>query len=197
MARLTMMRILRSSEYRHMPWKNGGGETVEIAVSPDRATIADFDWRISIATVATNGAFSIFPGIDRTLSILEGSGMTLAIEGRQPKLLTASDAPLTFPADLPTSATLADGPVTDLNVMTRRQALKHRVRRIHVEGWQPVATSARDLVLFCHRGSVALVTEGVSATLHGLDTAVLVQPATLTLSADIASEVFLIEIGPA
>ncbi|MDW9416237.1 HutD family protein [Sinorhizobium meliloti] len=197
MARLTMMRILRSSEYRHMPWKNGGGETVEIAVSPDRATIADFDWRISMATVATNGAFSIFPGIDRTLSILEGSGMTLAIEGRQPKLLTTSDTPLTFPADVPTSATLVDGPVTDLNVMTRRQALKHRVRRIHVEGSQPVTTSARDLVLFCHLGSVALVTEGVSATLHGLDAAVLVQPGTLTLSADIASEAFLIEIGPA
>ncbi len=111
--------------------------------SPDRATIADFDWRISMATVATNGAFSIFPGIDRTLSILEGSGMTLAIEGRQPKLLTTSDTPLTFPADVPTSATLVDGPVTDLNVMTRRQALKHRVRRIHVEGSQPVTTSAR------------------------------------------------------
>lgn len=106
-----------------MPWKNGGGETVEIAVSPDRATIADFDWRISMATVATNGSFSTFPGVDRTLSILEGGGMTLSIEGRQPKLLTASDAPLSFPADVPTSAALSDGPVTDLNVMTRRQAL--------------------------------------------------------------------------
>ncbi|MDX1221394.1 HutD family protein [Sinorhizobium medicae] len=197
MARLTMMRILRSSEYRHMPWKNGGGETVEIAVSPDRATIADFDWRISMATVATNGSFSTFPGVDRTLSILEGGGMTLSIQGRQPKLLTASDAPLSFPADVPTSAALSDGPVTDLNVMTRRQALKHRMRRIHVEGAHPVATNARDLVLFCHRGSVALVTGGVSATLHGLDTAILVQPASLTLTADIASEAFLIEIGPA
>lgn len=195
MARLTMMRILRASDYKHMPWKNGGGETVEIAVSPERGTLADFDWRISMATVASDGAFSSFPGIDRTLSILEGAGLTLFIEGRPPKLLKTTDPPLSFPADVPTSARLIDGPVTDLNVMTRRHALKHRVRRLHVVGVLPIATSAREIVLFCHRGSVALATAGVSATLHALDTAVLQRPAALTLSSEIASDVFLIEIS--
>lgn len=189
-----MMRILRAIEYRRMPWKNGGGETVEIAVSPDRATLADFDWRVSMATVAADGAFSSFPGIDRTLSVLEGHGLTLVIEGRPPKLLTVADPPLSFPADVPTSSRLADGPVTDLNVMTRRHALKHRVRKLHVEGSQPISTNAREILLFCHKGSVALRTEGVSATLHALDTAILQQPIALTLSADIASEVFLIEM---
>ncbi|MQW85492.1 HutD family protein [Sinorhizobium saheli] len=190
------MKILRSNDYRRMPWKNGGGETVEIAVSPERAPLSDFDWRISMATVASNGHFSTFPGIDRTLSILEGPGMTLAIEGRQPKLLTAADAPLTFPADVPTSARLSDGPVTDLNVMTRRHTLKHRVRRLRVEGSQTVVSHAREFVLFCHRGSVALTTGGVSATLHALDAAVLVQPGSVTLSAEIASDAFLIELSP-
>ncbi|WP_431460998.1 HutD family protein, partial [Klebsiella pneumoniae] len=28
------MRILRAADYRSMPWKNGGGVTTEIAVSP-------------------------------------------------------------------------------------------------------------------------------------------------------------------
>ncbi|HXV30858.1 MAG TPA: HutD family protein [Sinorhizobium sp.] len=189
------MRILRASDYRHMPWKNGGGETVEIAASPERATVSDFDWRVSMATVASDGAFSSFPGIDRTLSILEGAGLTLVIEGRSPKLLTVADPPLSFPADVPTSARLAEGAVTDLNVMTRRHALRHRVKRLHVEGTLPITTNARELVLFCHRGSVALATEGVSATLHALDTAILQHPAALTLSAEIASEVFLIEIS--
>lgn len=190
-----MMRILRASDYKHMPWKNGGGETVEIAVSPERGTLADFDWRISMATVASDGAFSSFPGLDRSLSILDGAGLMLFIEGRPPKRLTASDPPLSFPADVPTSARLTDGPVTDLNIMTRRHALKHRVRRLRVEGALPIATSAREIVLFCHRGSVALATEGVSATLHALDTAILQRAAALTLSAEIASDVFLIEIS--
>lgn len=37
-----------------------------------RAAHSEFDWRISMATVATDEPFSIFPGIDRTLSILDG-----------------------------------------------------------------------------------------------------------------------------
>ncbi|WP_331372105.1 HutD/Ves family protein [Sinorhizobium chiapasense] len=190
------MKILRSNEYRRMPWKNGGGETVEIAVSPERASFSDFDWRISMATVASDGSFSSFPGIDRTLSILEGAGMTLAIEGRPPKLLTVADPPLSFPAEAPTSATLRDGPVIDLNVMTRRGVLKHRVRRLHVEGSQSLESHARELIVFCHRGSVTLATEGVTATLHALDAAILVQPLPLTLTADIASGLFLVEIVP-
>ena len=50
-----------------MPWKNGGGETAEIAVSPPGAALDDFDWRLSMARVETDGPFSAFPGIDRTL----------------------------------------------------------------------------------------------------------------------------------
>ncbi|MCA1442353.1 HutD family protein [Ensifer sp. IC4062] len=190
------MKILRSNEYRRMPWKNGGGETVEIAVSPERASLSDFDWRISMATVASDGSFSSFPGIDRTLSILEGAGMTLAIEGRQPKLLTVADAPISFPAEAPTSATLRDGPVIDLNVMTRRGVLKHRVRRLHVAGSQSLESHARELIVFCHRGSVTLATEGVTATLHALDAAILVQPLPVTVTAEIASGLFLVEIMP-
>jgi environmental stress-induced protein Ves len=178
-----------------MPWKNGGGETIEIAVSPDRAPLSDFDWRVSMATVGNDGLFSSFPGIDRTLSILEGAGMTLSIEGRPPKLLTVADPPLSFPADVTTSAKLANGPITDLNVMTRRQTLKHRVRKLHIERSVPIASNASELILFCQSGSVTLSTGGVSASLHARDTAVLQQPGALTLSADIASEVFLVEIS--
>jgi uncharacterized protein len=68
------MRILRAENYRRMPWKNGGGLTAEIAVSPESAGLDDFDWRVSMARVEAGGPFSLFPGVDRTLSILEGEG---------------------------------------------------------------------------------------------------------------------------
>ena len=53
-----------------MPWKNGGGVTSELARSPQAD---EFDWRLSVAEVATDGPFSQFPGIDRLLVLLSGA----------------------------------------------------------------------------------------------------------------------------
>ena len=123
------MKILRASDHKRMPWKNGKGETVEIAVFPPGASINDFDWRISMATVAEDGSFSVFEGIDRTLSVLTGEGVVLSVEGAKAVELTPSSAPHAFPADTRTAARLLGGPITDLNVMTRRGAFRHRVKR--------------------------------------------------------------------
>lgn len=116
-----------------MPWKNGKGETVEIAVSPPGATVDDFDWRISMATVAEGGPFSVFDGIDRTLSVLTGEGITLSVAGQAPATLRRETPPYAFPADRETSATLVSGPITDLNVMTRRGFFSHAVEHVLTE----------------------------------------------------------------
>src|SRR5580704_9253002 len=76
------MRLLPAGQHRRMPWKNGGGETTEIAVAPEGAGLDALDWRVSMARVATDGPFSAFPSIDRTLSVLAGVGIALAIAGR-------------------------------------------------------------------------------------------------------------------
>lgn len=126
------MHVLKSADHKRMPWKNGGGETVEVFVHPPGAGLSDFDWRVSMAHVAADGPFSCFEGIDRTLALLEGEGMRLAIEGRGEVLLTSASPPLSFPADAPTQAVLSGGPITDLNVMTRRGVLQHQVERLIV-----------------------------------------------------------------
>ncbi|WP_296101635.1 HutD family protein [uncultured Agrobacterium sp.] len=123
------MKRLSACDYKRMPWKNGKGETVEIAVFPPGAAMDAFEWRISMASVANDGAFSLFPEIDRTLSILWGHGMSLTIDGAAPVLLTMDSDPLRFAADVPVDATLVDGAITDLNVMTRRGRFVHRVER--------------------------------------------------------------------
>ena len=148
------MKLLRASDHKRMPWKNGGGETVEIAVSPEGTGLADFDWRVSMATVTTDGPFSVFPGIDRTLSILDGKGMTLFIEGRKPERLTQASVPFSFPADAPTSATLIGGTITDLNVMTRRGRFTHSVERISIDGAATLAAGSGQTLILCHRGHV-------------------------------------------
>ncbi|RVD63440.1 HutD family protein, partial [Mesorhizobium sp. M4A.F.Ca.ET.029.04.2.1] len=126
------MRILRAAGYRVMPWKNGGGTTTEITVSPGGAGFDNFDWRISMARVEAGGPFSSFAGIDRTLCVLAGQGIVLDVAGRAPAELTAASAPFSFAADVPTAAALISGPITDLNVMTRRGRMTHTVERLTV-----------------------------------------------------------------
>ena len=123
------VRLLKAATHRRMTWKNGGGETMEIAVHPEGAGLADFGWRVSMATVAADGPFSAFPGIDRTLAVLAGAGMHLDIAGQDTRFLDPTTPPLAFPADAATTARLAGGAITDLNVMTRRGAFTHRLTR--------------------------------------------------------------------
>jgi environmental stress-induced protein Ves len=160
---------LKASNHRRMPWKNGGGETVEIAVFPENAALGAFDWRVSMATVASDGPFSIFEGIDRTLSILTGNGISLAIGGRDPVLLTKSSEPLAFPADVPVAAALADGTITDLNVMTRRAGLKHSVLRLAVDGDWTGTANAGTVLLVCRDGSLVCEYGGENAALENDD----------------------------
>jgi environmental stress-induced protein Ves len=136
------MRILRWADYRRMPWKNGGGETAEIAAFPDSAGMDDFGWRLSMASVASDGPFSAFAGIDRTLTILDGSGIELVVGDAAPVRLTVESLPYRFAGDVPAFARLIDGPVLDLNVMTRRGRFAHAVERVVA----PAAVEASALV---------------------------------------------------
>ncbi|MBY5897089.1 HutD family protein [Rhizobium leguminosarum] len=173
------MRILRAGDHKRMPWKNGKGETVEIAVFPPDASINDFDWRISMATVAEDGPFSIFPGIDRTLAILDGNSMVLDVDGRSPVLLTTASNPLAFPADVSVAARLEDGAITDLNVMTRRDGLAHTLFRIDVDGSKTVQLPPSTCLLLCHRGTLSFRRNGETGTLAAGD-ALLIEATTAT-----------------
>ncbi|MBZ7923081.1 HutD family protein [Ensifer adhaerens] len=191
------MKILRASNHKRMPWKNGGGETVEIAVFPERALLGDFDWRVSMATVASDGPFSSFPGIDRTLAILEGKGMRLMIEGREPVLMTGETAPLPFPADVATSATLVDGPIVDLNVMTRRGKLAHEVQRLTIDAPGTIEGSVETTLLLCHAGALRLTVAGEESDLAPGDAATLQGPAAITVEPASTSILFVIRIDEA
>ncbi len=99
-----------------MPWKNGGGVTTEIYASPPSGA---FDWRVSIATVNADGAFSIFNGYERHIMTLSGKGMILDIEGRGKFTLEPLE-PLSFSGDAQVHGSLLQGAVLDFNLMVRR-----------------------------------------------------------------------------
>lgn len=135
-----------------MPWKNGGGITHELAVFPPGAALADFDCRISMAEVASDGPFSRFDGIDRTLCLMDGAGITLAFADHDITLNEAAQT-ASFPGEAEVSGQLVQGAILDLNVMTRRDRLHHRVTVLKLAGDADLSDlPVRALV--CQQGSV-------------------------------------------
>lgn len=183
---------LRWSEYRSMPWKNGGGTTREVAWGAVRAPMAPpettdgFDWRVSVADVDAGGPFSAFPGIDRLITLVEGEGMLLTVDGTPHPVGPLS--PFAFPGDAATDCRLEAGAVRNMNVMTRRGRATAQVRIITV-------AAARVTELACAAGETLLVmavTEGITIdgpdgqeiTLGRLDCVRHEGPAALTLRGD-------------
>lgn len=104
-----------------VPWKNGGGVTREIVCQPPGAGMDSFDWRVSIAHIASDGPFSAFPGIDRVITLLSGGGVHLSsADGQVNHRLGSPLAPFAFAGEAAIHARLLEGDCHDFNVMTRR-----------------------------------------------------------------------------
>ena len=114
---------------RAAPWKNGGGSTMEIAVFPLEAGLMAFDWRISLATITADGPFSSFPGIDRSLMLVDGDSVQLTLDGARKVVLSAAQPMLWFPGEAAVHAQVK-GVTTDFNVMTRRDRCRHQLEKI-------------------------------------------------------------------
>jgi environmental stress-induced protein Ves len=135
------------------PWKNGSGLTRTIAVSPPGAGLDDFDWRISIAEVASPAKFSFFPGVDRTILLLDGAGLILQTnDGVVP--LTEPFVAYAFSGDDIVRYRLVNGATHDFNVMTRRGRARAEVNVWRSESRHHVAAHAA--VFFCPRGTCRL-----------------------------------------
>lgn len=107
----------RAADYPSMPWRNGGGITYEVARQACDQDDTGFDWRISIAEVAQDGAFSRFDGLQRIIAVLEGAGMALAINDRLPATVLHPHQPFAFSGDDRVHCALLDGPIRDLNLI--------------------------------------------------------------------------------
>ena len=134
------------------PWKNGGGITTEIAVSPPEAAFDEFDWRISLATITQDGPFSVFPGIDRTLALIKGAGTNLDFDGERRFFLCEEDPVVEFPGESSVTATVANGGTTDFNVMTRRSRCHHRLGLRKLDGISEFAPRGDVTILFLADG---------------------------------------------
>lgn len=189
------MQIVRSADWKPTPWKNGGGTTSEIAVSPLGASTDNFAWRISAARVDQPGPFSIFPGIDRTLCILKGSGLTLTGPEIGTILLDQTSPPFPFPADTPVDASLSGDSILDLNIMTRRSTVSHDVQRPWLSE-QTLITPKGTTILFS-LGNITVTASGSTTPLHWGDALILDSThSAITLSAQNPTEFIQITLTP-
>jgi len=176
------------------PWKNGGGSTTEIAVAPPGASLDKFDWRISLATIAHGGPFSPFPGVDRTLALVDGPGVILDISGDGRFILSDDDPIVEFSGDAQVTSILSGGPTTDFNVMTRRLRCHHRLGRRVVAGACEFAPRGDMAVLFLQDGdslSVSSDTERIGMVRYD---AVLFDTSTVWTLEAVQATVFVVDI---
>ena len=135
-----MITIISPTSYKKIPWKNGLGFTTELAIN-EGANLNNFDWRISIASVTSNGEFSNFSGYDRNLVLIEGHSIALLHDKKNTDNLTKLLDIAKFYGGCKTFGTLHQGAINDFNVITKQSTTS-----VNVETYVDQQTVAQPLI---------------------------------------------------
>jgi uncharacterized protein len=172
---------LTPADYTRQPWKNGRGVTTELwRLERDGQLLV----RLSRAAVVEDGPFSLFPRIERNLTVLSGPGFQLT--GPGVTLRCDPLIPVAFPGDIEVTATETMGRQSeDFNVMTARHLPKPEVdiirdavlaagAQLALYALEPCRVNGRDLApedLILTTGAARLEGDGrvIAVRLHGLN----------------------------
>lgn len=178
------MQHLPATGYVAMPWKNGTGSTDEICLLPAGASRDAFALRVSRATIATAGVFSAFPGVERTITLIEGEGLTLEFDDRNVEL--AIGQPYRFDSGLTPVGMPKGGPVRVVNVMAARETWQLAPASVLTEDMALQPEPQGLTIVFALRGTSGLSGSQETVTLGEGDCALLDAPATFTPEAGAA-----------
>ena len=119
--------VIPANEYRRERWRNQLGWTREILRLDAAARPVDgddWDWRLSIAEIEQDAAFSAFPGIERELVLLSGNGLRLRFDDGELHELHPPHDKLRFAGERSVHGELVDGTTHDFNLMWRRERVQ-------------------------------------------------------------------------
>ncbi|MFJ4345970.1 HutD family protein [Pseudomonas sp. NPDC089401] len=153
---MTQLQLLRARSYPRMPWKNGGGYTEEITRDNGEG-LEGFGWRLSIADIEESGGFSVFAGYQRIISVLQGDGMRLLVDGQASRPLLAFDA-FAFSGESQVSCNLLGGAIRDFNLIYAPQ--RYRARLQWFDGTSRLYSSASTVLLFAAGSQVEVALGG-------------------------------------
>jgi environmental stress-induced protein Ves len=162
------MRIVVAADCMPQPWANGGGTTRDLALEAGPRGASDgpaFDWRLSLADIDRDGAFSRLPGVDRVFAPVEGSVVLSFTPSGLADLREADGPPLAFDGEASPDARLpSPGRCRALNLMLARGRRAGAMRRVALAdgaaldaGWSRSASDAGAAVRACwlQRGRLA------------------------------------------
>ena len=138
-------KIYSPGDFITMPWRNGLGSTIEVLKHQPGDS---FHWRLSMADVTEDGAFSDFSGYDRCLILINGAGLTLTDNKTQTWALKSQLDTAHFKGEDLINARLHDGPIQDFNLMTRRQNCSAKVFTSQQHTTQTICLDADLFLLF-------------------------------------------------
>lgn len=117
------MSTIRFRDIKATPWKNGQGQTWEIAQEAGIAVEHPFRWRLSRAGIDRTSWFSAYPGVRRWLALAAGGALELRIDERPPHMLERIGHWIAFDGEARVESVPLDGPVQDFNLMIADPAL--------------------------------------------------------------------------
>ncbi|MFJ5259807.1 HutD family protein [Streptomyces sp. NPDC088387] len=136
--------LLHWADYHRVLWKNGFGSTREVA-SALVGRGQEFDWRVSVADLGDQGPFSVFPGVDRVITVIDGPGVSLIDAEKEHRLSPL--APFAFSGDRAVSCRLPGGPARAVNVMTRRGRATASAKVVDVQGRHDASVDPEETLL--------------------------------------------------
>jgi environmental stress-induced protein Ves len=187
------MKLLMSQDYRRTPWKNGAGVTEDVLLLPPGSSHEDFDIRISRAPIVDESRFSMFPGIDRTITRLGENPLTLRFaDGQETELAHLS--PVSFDSALAPTSRLPAGASQVMNVMTRRGRWRSNVSVVRGNSERLQTPSGGMIVVHAAKGGCTVagrrVAEGDTAIVDDMaDALIAPDPDGASLVAVISPEI--------
>ncbi len=144
-------RLYKKQHYKLSKWKNGKGDTLELASNAELAKHGAFGWRLSIATLSGDSQYSRFNGIDRSQILLQGERVVLSIGDAEPAVkikLNRYDKVVFSGAEQVSCQLLGCTTAKMFNVMTVANSYTHLLSIHQVSAEMPIVTNCDTLLIF-------------------------------------------------
>ncbi len=145
-----MIAPLDPARYRRLPWKNGGGVSVDIAWDGETGGEC---WRFGRTPITTPGPFSDYSGNDRLQVLVAGTGLALQTPDGEIDLRHPF-RPVRFAGETPIVSRLENGPVEVVNLIGERARVRLDLAVLRAGEQRPLGDGRT--IVYCAAGPAAV-----------------------------------------